>query len=137
MAVNPALALQGAMLALLRGDAELAALLGGPKVHDRPPRRQALPHVTFGEMETREWNTFTARGHEHRITLHIWSEHGGRREAYRIIARLDELLDDAALSLQDHHLVNLRSIFWTVLRARDGRLFQGILRLRATTHPLN
>ena len=136
MPVNPSLALQKAIVQKLRDDAAIIALLGGAKIHDRPPRREQPPYVALGDIEARAWNTFTARGTEHKVTLHIWSEHGGRRQAYEIIARIDELLDDAALTLTDHHLVNLRSVFWTALRARDGRLFHGLLRLRATTHPL-
>lgn len=136
MPMNPALALQEAMLARLRDDAALTNMLGGQKVFGRPPRRTAPPYVVFGDPETRAWNTFTETGHEHRLTLHVYSEHGGRKQAYEIIARLDELLDDAPLPLTDHHLVNLRCVFWTALRAADGRLFHGILRLRATTHPL-
>ena len=136
MPMNPTLALQKAMLERLRNDAQLSALLGGAKVFGRPPRRENPPYVAFGDAEARGWNTFGARGTEHKVTLHVWSAHGGRKQAYEIISRLDDLLDDAALTLTDHHLVNLRSVFWTALRARDGKLFHGILRLRATTHPL-
>ncbi len=136
MSVNPSLALQKAIIETLRADASLTAMLGGPRVYDRPPRRMNAPCVNIGAAEIHHWNTFTARGHEHRLTLHVWTRHGGRKSAYEIIARLDELLDDADLALQDHHLVNLRAIFWTAMRADDG-LFQGIMRLRATTHPLN
>ena len=135
--MHPALALQKAMIARLRDDAVLTALLGGPHVHDRPPRRAPLPHVVLHEIETRAWDTFRHRGHEHKVTFHIWSEHGGKRRAYEIIARMDELLDDAPLALDGHHLVNLRTIFWTALQARRERLFQGVMRLRATTQPVS
>ena len=137
MALHPALALQKAVVAALRADQQLRDLLGGPRVHDRPPRRAEPPYVTIGDIETRAWNTFTSRGHEHLLTLHAFSPQRGRRETYLVLARLDELLDGADLALQDHHLVNLRSIFWTALPHRDGRLYRGILRLRATTHPLS
>lgn len=137
MALNPAEALQKAMWDVLRADTQLQALLGGARIHDRPPRQAPVPFVTFGEWETHAWNTMSHDGHEHRITLHVWTEHGGRKRAYEIIARMDELLDDAALTLTDHHLVHIRSIFWTALRGAEGRLFHGLLRLRAVTHPLN
>ncbi len=137
MTTHAALALQAAVIAALRADAELVALLGGPRIHDQAPPRSHPPYVTVGEHTTRAWDTFTWRGHEHFLTLHAFSAHGGRQEAWRIVTRMDEVLDDAALVLDGHHLVNLRSVFWTVLPGRRGRLYQGILRLRAATQPLN
>ncbi len=137
MTTHAALALQAAVIEALRADAALTALLGGPRVHDQAPPRTRPPYVTVGEHTTRAWDTFTRRGHEHFLTLHAFSEQGGRREAWQIITRMDEVLDDAGLTLDGHHLVNLRSIFWTVMPGRRGRLHQGILRLRATTQPLD
>jgi hypothetical protein len=135
--MHAALALQAAVIAALRGDATLVAMIGGPRIYDQAPPRTDPPYVAIGSLETRAWDTFTARGHEHFLTLHAYSAQGGRREAYRLITRMDEILDDAALTLADHHLINLRSIFWTVVPARRGHLYQGILRLRAATQPVN
>jgi len=137
MTTDAALALHRAVLEVLRSDSELGLLLGGPHVRDRPPRRSRLPYVVTGDVETRDWNTFDARGHEHMMTLHAWSEHGGHRQAYEIMGRMDAVLDDAPLVLEGHRLVNMRTVFRSVVRMRDGRLFHGMLRLRATTHPLN
>ena len=134
--MHPALSLQKALIARLRGDAALIGLLGGAHVYDRPPRRAPLPYVALHDIETRAWDRFDRRGHEHKVTFHVWTENGGRRQAYEIIARMDELLDDADLTLTGHHLVNLRTIFWTALQARRERLFQGVMRLRATTEPV-
>ncbi len=136
MTLDAALALHRALLEVLRTDAELGMLLGGARVYDRPPRRMRPPYVTLGEIETRDWNTFDAPGARHLLTLHAWSEHGGRRQAYEILGRIDTLLDDAVPALDGHRLVELRTVFRSVVRMRDGRLFHGILRLQALTHPL-
>ncbi len=137
MTRNAALALHRAVLETLLADAELGALLGGARVYDRPPRGTRPPYVTIGEIESRDRNTFDARGEQHTLTLHVWSEQGGRRQAHEIVGRMDALLDDAPLAPDGHRLVELRTVFRTVVRMRDGRLFHGILRLRAITHPLS
>ncbi len=136
MTQDAALALHRAVLEALRTDAELGVLLGGARVYDRPPRRMQPPYVTLGDIESRDRNTFDIRGERHTLILHAWSEHGGRRQAYEIVGRMDMLLDDAPLMLEGHRLVELRTVFRSVLRMRDGRLFHGILRLQAITHPL-
>ncbi len=136
MTGDAALMLHRAVLEALRADAELSVLLGGARVYDRPPRRMLPPYVTIGEIATRDRNTFDARGERHALSLHAWSEHGGRRQAYEILGRMDMLLDDAPLALDGHRLVELRTVFRSVVRMRDGRLFHGILRLQAITHPL-
>ncbi len=136
MTQDAALALHRAVLEILRADAELGVLLGGARIYDRPPRRMLPPYVTIGEIATRARNTFDARGALHTLSLHAWSEHGGRRQAYEILGRMDVLLDDAPLALDGHRLVELRTVYHSVVRMRDGRLFHGILRLQAITHPL-
>ena len=133
--MHPAAALQKALILHLRADAELQALLGGPKVFDRAPRRTAPPYVAIGDTQTHAWDTFEARGHMLRLTLHVWTEREGRARAFQIMHRLDALLDDAALALEGgHHLVSLRTTFWTALPDPNGRHMRGLIRLRAITH---
>ncbi len=136
MTQDAALVLHRAVLEVLRADAELGVLLGGARVYDRPPRRLRPPYVTLGEIVSRDRNTFDARGERHVVTLHAWSEQGGRRQAFEIVGRMDAVLDDAPLALDGHRLVEVRTVFRSVVRMRDGRLFHGILRLEAITHPL-
>ena len=135
MTLHAAAALQKAIVQHLRNDATLTSLLGGSKIYDHAPRREEPPYVTIGDIETTAWDTFRARGHQHRLTLHVWTDHRGRGQAFQILHRLDDVLDEAALTLDGgHHLVSLRTTFWTALPDPNGRHVRGLIRLRAITH---
>ncbi|MEG9884633.1 MAG: DUF3168 domain-containing protein [Hyphomicrobiales bacterium] len=135
MTASPAWALQKALFAKLSASDKLTVLLKGKNIYDDVPQQAAFPYLTLGDIRTLDWSTQTRRGHEHRVTLHAWSRQPGRGEIQAIIAAVDHALDDAALGLEDHNLVNLRTIFWHALRETDGRTYHGIVRLRAVTEP--
>lgn len=102
--------LRTAILGALRADAPLAALLGGTKIYDEPPRDAALPYVTLGENVVSDGSTSTESSDEHALTLHVWSHQGGHREAHLIAGAVLEALADAPLALDGHHLSNLRFV---------------------------
>jgi hypothetical protein len=81
-------------------------------------------------------STATEDGDEHALTLHVWSRQGGHKEAHLICRAVLEALADAPLSLDGHHLANLRFIVADVRREADGRTYHGLIRLRALTEPL-
>jgi hypothetical protein len=81
-------------------------------------------------------STATEDGDEHALTLHVWSRQGGHKEAHLICGAVLEALADAPLSLDGHHLANLRFIVADVRREADGRTYHGLIRLRALTEPL-
>jgi hypothetical protein len=41
-----------------------------------------------------------------------------------------------ALPLSRHSLVNLKTLFWTVMQEKERGLYRGLIRLRAVTEPL-
>jgi hypothetical protein len=133
MSNNPALDLQSAIYNALTNHASILAELNGPHVFDDVPQGTTLPYITIGDIETRDWDTQTSTGHEHMVSLHVWSRHRGRKQVQSLIASIDDALDDKALSLQNHGLVNLRVVFWSALRDIDGKGYHGIIRLRAVT----
>jgi hypothetical protein len=61
------IAMRGALLAALRGHAELAAQLNG--VHDGTPLQASPPYAVVGEALTSEWGTKDAPGYELRIGI--------------------------------------------------------------------
>ncbi len=133
MPLNPALDLQVAIYNALTSHAGTIAALGGAHIFDDVPQRTKFPYVTIGDTDTRDWDTQTSTGHEHIITLHVWSNHRGRKQVQTIIAEIDEALDDQNLTLQDHTLINLHVIFWSAMRDLEGDAYHGIIRLRAVT----
>jgi len=136
MPLNPALDLQIAIYDALINHSGTVTTLGGPNIFDDVPQRTNFPYVTLGDIETRDWDTQTSVGHEHIVTLHIWSNHRGRKQVHTIIAEIDDALDDKTLSLQDHTLINLHVIFWSALRDLEGQAYHGIVRLRAVTEKI-
>jgi hypothetical protein len=123
-------ALRAAIHDALNADAALVNILGGPKVYDEPPRAAAFPYVTLGDFSAGD-----ASGEEHQLTLHAWSRQGGHRESHLIAGALLQALDDAPLTLSDHHLVNLRFAVADVRREADGRTYHALVRFRAVTEP--
>ena len=130
-------ALQEQIHSVLTSDATVTQLLGGARVYDDVPRGEPLPYLTFGRSTLRDWSTATDAGGEHVVTLHVWSEGGGRKQALAIMDAARKALHDVAMPLTDHRLVNLRHEFSQARREADGETIHGIVRLRATTEPLN
>jgi hypothetical protein len=130
------LEVQKSIHAALTGDAVLTGLLGGPRVYDDVPRGAEYPYLTFGQSTLRDWSTGLEEGHEHLLTLHVWSRANGQREAHEIMSAVEAVLHDTALTVTGHHLVNLRHEFSDAMRDADGETYHGILRYRAVTEPV-
>ena len=132
---NASWALQQAVFARLTSDSALIALLGGARVYDDVPVRAAFPYVAFAPGSARDWSAGDEAGTEHAVVLHVWSRASGRKETLAVIEALRAALHDAALSLTDHRLINLRHETSDVRRETDGETYQGIVRFRAVTEP--
>lgn len=128
-------ALRAAIHAALVSDAPLAAALGGPHVHDAPPRDAAFPYVTLGDARLTDISGDDAPAQEHLLTLHVWSRQGGHRQAHVITGALLQALDDAPLAPAGHRLVQLRFAIADIRREADGRTYHALVRFRAVTEP--
>ena len=132
--MNAAFALQTAMRDALLARAPLLALLGGGHVFDELPRGEQEPYVAFTAIETRDWSVQGQKAHEHFVTLEVKTRSRGRKLAQDIVSEIEAALDDVALVLNGHALVNLRLTFWTVARSND--VFSAVVKFRAATEPL-
>jgi Protein of unknown function (DUF3168) len=126
-------ALQKAIHARLLADTALIAALGAPRIYDDVPRQPVFPYVTYGGSTVRDWSTGTDDGHEHVVTLHVWCRGSGRKPAHELLGLIEGAIDQQALTLDGHRLVNLRHEFSDVRREPDGETWHGIMRLRAVT----
>jgi Protein of unknown function (DUF3168) len=136
MTKNATSALQAAMVSRLKADPELNFLLGGPRIYDRVPQGAPPPYVTLAGIETHDWSTSGAVGHEHFVTLHVWSRNPSRKEAQGIVGAVGDCLDQAPLRPDGHRLVNLKTLFWTAMPEPSSEYTRGVVRLRAVTEPL-
>ena len=127
--------LQQSVFAKLTADATLLALLGAPRVYDDVPQGTDFPYLTFGQSTARDWSTGSDEGNEHILTLHVWSQANGKRQAHEIMGAVRGALHDQPLALSGHRLVNLRHEFSEARRDPDGDTTHGIARFRAVTEP--
>lgn len=129
------LALRRALHDGLVGHAPLVAALGGPKIWDEPPRTAAFPYVTLGEARVSDWSTGSSTGHEHALTLHVWSRQGGQTEAQVVAGEIIAALEQVSLAPVGQRLVNLRFATADIRREADGKTWHGVVRFRAVTEP--
>jgi hypothetical protein len=132
---SPSWELQKAVFARLQADGPLVGLIGGSRIYNDVPRGAPLPYVTIGETTVRDWSTGTDEGHEHLLTVAVWSRANGEREVHQIVAAVEAVLDDADLAMSGVRLVNLRHEFSEVRRDADGETSRGLVRFRAVTEP--
>lgn len=130
------LELQKAIHTALVADGALTALLGGPYVYDDVPRTARMPYVTFAGSTLRDWSTGGEEGHEHILTLNVWSRANGAREAHDIASSLRSILHLASLTLPGHRLINFRHEASDTIRDVDGETIRGVVRYRAVTEPV-
>ena len=128
-----ALDLQKAIVLRLSSDAALLAQLGSGKIFDHPAANAKLPFVSIGQTQTYDWSTASETGHEHLVTLHVWSRAGGRIEAHSIMDAIRMRLEGLGPELVAHKLALMILEFEDVRHdvAEDG--YHGTMRYRALT----
>jgi hypothetical protein len=128
-----AFALQAAIVAHLKADAGMKALIGDPpRVYDGPSREKVFPFVSYDDA--RETPLTAAPGHvEHDIRLSVHSRYEGRREAKEIATAIVSTLNDAALGVAGRRLVSLRAVYSDVFHRQETDAHQGVIRFRAVT----
>lgn len=130
------LSLRAAVYQHVAADAALAALLGGARVYDEPPRAAAAPYVALGGVETRDVSGDAAPVEEHLFALEVVSREGGLAEALKVADRLVRRLDGVALAPQGHRLASLAWRFTDSGRAVENGLRRATVSFRAVTEPL-
>lgn len=133
--------LKKAIVARLRADAPLLALLGGARVWTNVPRSADTVKRSDGTLQpyvqlrenAKPWDTTTDYGKEHTLELNCWTEHQGTKEADAILAALETSLRDCTLVMSGHRLVNIRWEMGAVFRDGEGQTYCGYQRWRAVT----
>ena len=99
---HPIVALQTALVAALRSDAELTALVGPDAIFDAPPKGAAPPYLVIARHDLVPRDGDLAPGNDHRLILHLWHPDASRAAVLALAARvlavaLDESLAPAGL----------------------------------------
>lgn len=132
-APTPMLPVQGALIALLRGDTELTALAGS--VYDYLPETAGYPFIVVGEATETADNSHDRFGRQTVVTLHVWSKYRGYAQVLRIGARVNALLDHQPLSIPGLAHVVTRYEFGQTLTDPEppGDIRHLVLRYRIVT----
>jgi hypothetical protein len=94
---HPIVALQGALVAALREDAELTGLVGEDGVFDAPPAERLPPYVTIARHDVLPRDGDEALGYEHRVLLHAWAAEASRKAVVAIVERIVSVAETAEL----------------------------------------
>jgi hypothetical protein len=135
--MDAVIAVRRAIQASLVADTALVTLLGGPRIHDEPPRAATGPYVVYGDVEARDWSSSTELGCEQTIELVIWAPRSTETAvALTIAGRVGTVLHDLPLAVTGHRLVQLRQTGLDVRRDAKTGLARAIVRLRCVTDQL-
>jgi len=148
---NPATPIQRAMVARLRADATLIALLAPvkdsspavPAVVDQPAEGQNKPYIRVGDHLSIPDHDHTSSGREVTETLHIWTKtrtnKQGQDIADAVTASLDRQVEafSALLELDGHRCVTIRQEFDQALEDPDPQIRHHVVRFRIQTEQLS
>jgi len=127
----PAHDLQKAVFAKLTANASLSAAVDS--IYDEPQTGCAFPYVAIGDGTTASNNTKDADMFDVTVTLHVWSQAGGRMECKQIMGLVFDALQEVALILDSGELIEIFHEFSDDFRDPDGRTYHGVMRFRAMT----
>ena len=118
MAGSALFAVQRAIYRELTANQDLMSIITG--VYDHVPENQPFPYVSIGEFTSAPFRTQTRFGEEITVTMHIWSQEEGYREAAAILDQLNKSLADAVINVEGFGDVGFFYEFSQALKDPDG-----------------
>jgi hypothetical protein len=127
------LALQKALIARLRADPGVSALLAD-RVWDAAPGSPGHPHLVIARSECRP--APDGGGFEHVLTLRAVSRFQGTEEAKAVVAAVRACLSGAVLTADGVRTVDVGVRFADVWPSPSGRRVHAVMRVRAATESI-
>lgn len=125
------LAMQGAIVTLLKASAPLAALLGaGTRIHDKVPLAAALPYISIGPAQVTSDDADCIDGAEVFQQVDVWSTEPGFMQCKTIAGQVREILHRAQAT-GDGLAFEIEHRFTTYLRDGDGLTSHAVLSFRS------
>lgn len=117
--------LQQAVYSTLTGNVALMARING--VFDAVNEDQPFPYVTIGAVTSLPYRVMQRFGEECTITLHIWSDYNGYKEAAEILDMLNGLLADTTFPVTGWDLLSSYYDFSeTMMENEDGMIIRHV-----------
>ena len=126
----PAVELQNAVFANLRGDTALLAAVGAERIVAQPSASVAFPYIGFGRSSVYDWSTGTEKDTEQLFTLHVWSKAKGEDETIGIMEIARGRLADKVVALDSGQSVEVKLEFAEARYDEDLAVHHGLLRFR-------
>ena len=127
----PAVELQNAVFAELRGDPALLAAVGAERIVAQPSANVAFPYLGFGRSSVYDWSTGSEKETEQLFTVHIWSKAKGEDETIGIMEIARGRLADKVVALDGGQSVEVKLEFAEARYDEDLAVHHGLLRFRA------
>lgn len=128
---SPSLELWGAVVAALKGDAAVAALVGD-RVYDRVPVDAPFPYLSIGDTWETEDDADCLDAVEIGLRVDAWSRTVGGAEVRRIADAVRRALHNAELTLIENAIVMIEHRRTDTLRDPDGLTQHASIELSAT-----
>lgn len=130
---DPTLALQAALVAALKADAGVSALVGA-RVHDRAPEGVTFPYLSLGPVRAEPFDAQATDGREIVWQLDVWSDGPGKVEALHIMAAVAARLHEGALTVTGFAFVMGVLLSQRTLAEPDGERTHGVMTFRFILH---
>jgi len=128
--------LQAAIVAALKADTALVALLGdADRVLDRVPPERDFPFVAIGRTSIQDWSTDDRTGGEHLVSLRAWSRATSRAEVLAIAERMTAALEGLAGVQGETRIVSFEPVSSDHGYEPADRAWRAVLRFRSLTEP--
>lgn len=131
--MSTSLALQKALVALLKSDQGVAAIVAG-RIFDTVPLVARFPYVTLGEDQVLPDSADCYDGEDVRSTLHLWSREVGYPEVKRLVAAVKAAIGNE-MAVPGYHIVSIRVTDTRFLRDADGLTSRAVLTLQTLIEP--
>ena len=130
---DPGLELQGAIVARLKADPGVAALVNG-RIYDSVPQSAAFPYISYGPEDLNDADADCFNALDVFVQLDVWSRGVGYPEVKKIADAVRAALHDQedALPLPTNALVFIEHRQTNVLRDPDGLTSHAALTFQAT-----
>jgi hypothetical protein len=131
---DPSLALQKAIVARLKADAGVNAIVAG-RIYDAVPGNAVKPYVSFGPFQLLPEHGDCLDGGEAFVTLDGWAAGPDTVQVKQLGTAVAKALDLAELTLDAQHLVEMSIEQTQYMRDPDGITAHAVITVHAWTEP--
>lgn len=127
---EPSLAIQGALVALLKSSGPSGDLGVADRIYDRPPADVQFPYIRVGDDQTVGDDDDCEELSEVFCRIHVWSQAAGKPEAKTIAGAVRAAIRAATWSLPGFAVDNVQFVQTLYLDDPDGISTHAVIEVR-------